>query len=233
MSKVKLEGIEIEIIKKKVKNINLTVLPPDGKVRISAPMRASEERILEFVRTKMDWIRKHQEKIQKRAERPEAKSLEYVTGDIVFLWGKEYILEVHSGYRNQVRYDNEKIKLTVEQDSTAESRERILNEWYRGKLKKEIPPLVEKWKRTIGVFPEDWGVKNMKTRWGTCNIRDKRIWLNLQLAKKPSECLEYVVVHELVHLLEKNHNAVFYGHMDFFLPEWKGIRNQLNGENRE
>lgn len=101
-------------------------------------------------------------------------------------------------------------------------------DWYRRNIKKEIPQLLEKWQKIIGVTASDWGVKNMKTRWGTCNIEDKRIWLNLQLVKKPFECLEYVMVHELVHLLEKNHNKIFISYMDEFLPNWRKIKEELN-----
>lgn len=230
IEELEIEGIEIEVHRKKVKNLNLAVLAPHGKVRVSVPLRVRNDEIFNFVRTKIQWIKKHQEKIRERAQKPGLAELQYVPGEEVFVWGKSYGLEVANSNVNCLEIAGDVLNLFVKKGSTSEYREKVLHEWYRENLKKEIPKLIEKWQRIIGVRTNDWGVKNMKTRWGTCNIRDKRIWLNLQLAKKHPRCLEYVVVHELVHLLEKKHDKVFYGYMDKFLPGWKNIRNELNGK---
>ena len=225
MIKLFIEGIEIEVQKKKIKNLNISVVAPQGIVRVSAPIRMSDIEIRNFVLTKIAWIKKHQEKFQNRPKEPE---LQYVSGEKLCLWNKSYTLEVvHSNKCNDVRIEEEIIVMQTRETSTLDQRAKILDEWYRKNIKREIPYLIEKWQKIIGVVSPDWGVKDMKTRWGTCNIRDKRIWINLQLVKKHPLCLEYIVVHELVHFLEKKHDKVFYGYMDKFLPEWKRIKTLL------
>ena len=229
IEEIEIEGIEIEVHRKKVKNLNLAVLAPLGKVRVSVPLRVRNDEIFHFVRTKIEWIKKHQDKIIERAKKPELTALQHVSGEKVFVWGKSYGLEVaYNSNVNCLEIEGDVLNMMVKEGSTSEYREKVLLEWHRENLKKKIPELMEKWQKKVGVQANDWGVKNMKTRWGTCNIRAKRIWLNLQLAKKHPRCLEYVVVHELVHLLEKKHDKVFYGYMDQFLPGWKSIRNELN-----
>jgi predicted metal-dependent hydrolase len=138
-------------------------------------------------------------------------------------------MEIRHNNRNNVEIKGNKLILTVREFSTTQQREKIMTEWYRKQLKEKLPELVEKWEEIIGVKAETVRVKNMLTRWGTCNTKDKRIWINLQLAKKPIECLEYVIVHELVHLLEKSHNSVFVDYMDKFLPDWRVTKDLLNG----
>ena len=138
-------------------------------------------------------------------------------------------MEIRHYNRNNVEIKGNKLILTVREFSTTQQREKIMTEWYRKQLKEKLPELVEKWEEIIGVKAETVRVKNMLTRWGTCNTKDKRIWINLQLAKKPIECLEYVIVHELVHLLEKSHNSVFVDYMDKFLPDWRVTKDLLNG----
>jgi predicted metal-dependent hydrolase len=137
-------------------------------------------------------------------------------------------MEIRHNHRNSVEIKGNMLILTVRESSTSQQREKVMTEWYRKQLKEILPKLVAKWEETIGVEAESVRVKNMLTRWGTCNTKDKRIWFNLQLAKKPIECLEYVVVHELVHLLEKSHNSVFVGYMDTYLPDWRVTRKRLN-----
>ena len=148
----------------------------------------------------------------------------------IIFWGRRYRLELkYTKKANKVETKGNKLVLTVREASTQEQREKIMNEWYRAELKAKLPALIEKWEKIIGVKTNDFGVKNMRTRWGTCNVKDKRIWINLQLAKKPVACLEYIVVHELVHLLEKNHTPVFIEYMDKFLPGWRVTKDELNG----
>jgi predicted metal-dependent hydrolase len=226
VKKLIINNIEIEIQKKKIKNLHLSVLPPKGRVRVSAPENMNEDAIRMFVITKISWIKKQQERF---INQPRQSEREYVSGESVYLWGKRYRMEVvYSNICNDVQLKGNKLIFQVREASTIEQRANVLNEWYRERLKSEIPALIEKWENIIGVEVSDFGVKNMKTRWGTCNAEDKRIWINLQLAKKPPQCLEYVIVHELVHLIEKKHNKNFLSHMDKLLPNWRVIKDELN-----
>ncbi len=224
-----IDDIEVEVYKKNIKNLHLYVMPPYGKVRVTAPYGINDEAIHMFVASKARWIKKHQEKFTSRPIREEPQ---YVTGESIYIWGSSYLLEViYSNSRNNVHMRDGKIILQVRKSSTKVQRAKVLNEWYRENMRKVIPEILERWQEKIGVAVRDWGIKNMKTRWGTCNVRDKRIWLNLQLAGKHPRCLEYVVVHELLHLLERKHNKIFDAYMDKFLPEWRTIKDELNGRN--
>ena len=226
MKNLRINDIEVEIHKKNIKNLHLSVLPPQGRVRVSAPNNMNDEAIRVFIITKIGWIKRQQEKYKNQPRQCERA---YVSGESVYFCGKRYRLDViHSNVCNDVRISGDKLIFQVREASTTEQRANVLNAWYRENIKKEIPKLLEKWQKVIGVTADSWGVKNMKTRWGTCNVKDKRIWINLQLAKKYPECLEYVIVHELVHLLEKNHNKMFIGYMDEFLPYWRTTKDELN-----
>lgn len=227
MEKLVVSNIEVEVQKKSIKNLHLYVLPPQGSVRVSAPQNMNEDAIRMFVISKISWIKKQQEKFRNQ---PRQSEREYVSGESVFFGGKRYRLEViYSNICNNVQIRGDKLIFQVREASTAEQRANVLNEWYRENIKKEVPGILKKWQRIIGVTVLEWGIKNMKTRWGTCNVGDKRIWLNLQLAKKHPQCLEYIIVHELVHLLEKSHNKNFVAYMDKFLPDWRTIKDELNG----
>ncbi|MBK8656988.1 MAG: M48 family metallopeptidase [Haliscomenobacter sp.] len=221
-------GIDIDLIRKDIKNIHLAVYPPSGRVRIAAPEQMDAEAIRLFAISKIPWIRKHQRKF---AEQQREAPREYVNGESHYFQGHRYLLHLieHSG-KNKVVVRNKKyLDLYVKPGATAAQREKALREWYRRELKKQIPPLVEKWQRILGVELMDWGVKSMRTKWGTCNPDARRIWLNLELAKKPIPCLEYIIVHEMVHLLERRHNARFVAYMDRFLPQWRNYKETLNG----
>ncbi|HOQ17011.1 MAG TPA: SprT family zinc-dependent metalloprotease [Defluviitaleaceae bacterium] len=222
-----IDDIRIEVVKKKIKNIYLYVHPPNGKVKISAPLKMKDEAIRNFVISKLAWIKKQQAKFQ--AQEGQAET-EYVSGERHYYQGIPYILNVmHTNKKQRVEISKKQINLFIRPDSTKEQRERILLEWYRSELKKQIPGLISKWENIIGVKVNSWGVKLMKTRWGTCNPKAKRIWINLELAKKSPRCLEYIIVHEMVHLLEKHHNKRFYAFMKQFLPNWREIKAELNG----
>ena len=223
---ITIENIDIELIRKNIKNIHLSVHPPDGRVRLSVPKRMDDEAVRLFVISKLSWINKHKKKYSLQERQAE---IEFLSGESHYFLGSRYILniiETTGKQRVQLR-DDKYIDLYVRENSTKEKREKIMLEWYRQKLKMLIPGYIEKWENIIGVRVNDWGVKLMKTRWGTCNIRDKRIWINLELAKKNVTCLEYIVVHEMVHLLERYHNDVFKGYMSEFLPNWKSIKEEL------
>ncbi len=226
MKLIWINDIPIELERKHIKNMYLRILPPDGRVHISAPMKMSEEEIYHFVDRKLSWIKLQQIKIQHRHTNHE---LQYITGEHITIWGCSYELMLKdTSTRNHIKVVGDEILLYMKPDSTREQREKLMNTWYKKALEAEIPFLLARWERNIGVASSGYHIRDMKTRWGTCNIRTKKICLNLQLAKKPPKCLEYVIVHELVHLLESSHNSVFKGYMDRFLPEWRKIKSELN-----
>jgi len=219
-------GIEIEVVKKDIKNMHLNVMPPSGKVRISAPYGTSDDAINLFAVKKVSWIKKQVEKFKSQERQTER---EYITGESHYLWGRRYKMEVrYSNKGNNIEIKGNKMILTVREKSTQQQRENYVNEWYRSELKSKLPALVDKWEQIIGVKASSVGVKNMRTRWGTCNPETKRILVNLQLAKKPVKCLEYIVIHELVHLREKNHTKAFIEQMDSYMPDWRVVKDELN-----
>ena len=225
--KLHIENIEITLKRKNIKNIYLRVLPPKGEVVISAPLFVSDDDIAKFVKSKKEWIEKKQKLIlNNEIQAP----LKYKSGEKHFLWGKEYTLQLVSKdilKRTAIDYDNSIIYLPVNPRSKKESRERQLNELYRLELKKAIPPVLEKCVKIVGKRPSELKVRNMKN-WGNCRYQDKRITLNLKLAKKDPICLEYVMIHELCHLIEFNHGKKFKKLMDEFCPNWKKIKKILN-----
>lgn len=226
--KLVVNGITITVIQKNIKNMHLYVKPPDGHVEVSAPVQLSIESIEMFVRTKMSWIKRQQEKF---ALQPRQTEREYASGEAFFVWGVQYYLLVNYSYKgNSLVLDGDKAILTVRKESTAKQREAWVNEWYRDRLKEQIDSLLPKWEKITGLYCSSWQTKYMTTRWGTCNTNTGKIWLNLQLAKKPIECLEYVILHELVHLKEKNHGEKFVALMDKYMPNWRDIRKKLNGQ---
>jgi predicted metal-dependent hydrolase len=221
--------LEIELIRKNIKNLHLSVLPPDGRVRISVPKKQNDEAVRLFIVSKLSWIKKQRAKFQKQERQPER---EFVSGESHYFLGERYLLNViYTNKRKQgVKPRNKTyLDLFVQEGSDKEQRQKVMREWHRRELKALISPLIEKWEPIIGVKVESWGVKLMKTRWGSCNITARRIWLNLELAKKNPACLEYIVVHEMVHLLERLHNKRFVAYMDKFLPNWRSTRAELNG----
>lgn len=225
---IMVNGIEVSVTKKAIKNMHLYVKPPDGHVEVSAPLNLSNESIEMFIRTKIGWIKRQQDKFE---QQPRQTEREYVSGESLYVWGRQYYLVVnYSNKGNFLVLDGDKAILTVREESTAEQRGRFVNEWYREMLKSEIERVLPKWEEITGLHPDKWQTKNMTTRWGTCNVKTRKIWINLQLAKKTPECLEYVILHELIHLVEKSHNDKFIAHMNRFMPNWREIRKKLNGQ---
>ncbi|MBN1524725.1 MAG: M48 family metallopeptidase [Spirochaetales bacterium] len=218
--------VSIEVTRKKIKNLHLRIYPPDGRVCVSAPVFMSDAAITRFVESKADWIKHQQQKFRKiKTDSPK----QYITGEMHFYLGKLYPLRVfHLDNYSKVKLENGTILLSCQKKYGAEKRRSILNEWYRKELKRLVPEKIENWEKIIGVKADEWGIKKMKTKWGTCNRTAKRIWLNLELAKKPMECVEYVIVHELTHFLERYHNAHFKKLMTKYLPDWKSCREKLN-----
>lgn len=226
MQQIKLGNITIDVEQKDIKNIHLSVYPPDGSVKIAAPLRMDLDTIRVFAINKLQWIKKQQEAF--RNQEREAPR-EYLTKESHYFQGKRYLLRViEHDIKPQVVLTRSKIELYVRPGTTTQKRKEIIEEWYREELKKSVPELIEKWEKVIGVKAHEFGIRKMRTKWGTCHVEAKRIWLNLELAKKPLECLEYIIVHELVHLLEPTHNQTFKAHMNHFLHKWTFYRDELN-----
>lgn len=221
-------GLTVQIVRKGIKNLHLGVYPPHGRVRVAAPFLVSDDAVRLAVAGRLGWIKRQQARF---AAQPRQSAREMVSGESHFFLGRRYRLRVikHDG-AGVVRRSKATIELLVRPDADAGQRERVLQQWYRGQLKRLIPPLIDKWQAILGVVVADWGVRRMKTRWGTCNIEARRIWLNLELAKKPAHCLEYVVAHEMVHLLERNHNDRFVSILERHLPQWRSHRTRLGAE---
>lgn len=225
--KIAFANIEIDVIRKDIKNIHLAVYPPHGAIKLSAPNKTDEEVLRLFAISKLGWIKKNVKNFKEQAR--ETKR-DYVSGESHYFKGKRYLLNVkhHNGYNKVEISGANKIELWVKPNATVDEKAQVMKEWYRKQLKNQIPQLLKKWEKVIGVTSNDWGVKQMRTKWGACNVDDKRIWLNLELAKKPKICLEYILVHELVHLHERNHNTRFISLMNKFMPKWRLHRDELN-----
>ena len=227
MGTLHIADIDIEITRKKIRNLHLKVVGPEGNVRISAPLNMPMREIETFVLSKVSWIRRHQEKFRTGAE---TAVKWYADGEEHLFRGEQVklkILETKGAARAVL--NKKTLQLYIRGGADRVSRERLVDQFYRNFLKKEVSLYMRKYEPLMGVQVSEVGVKKMKTRWGTCNCRARRIWVNLEMAKKPPHVLEYLVVHEMVHLLEPSHNARFKDLMDLFYPEWRRVRNELKG----
>jgi len=226
---IEVNGIEVQIVRKNIKNLHLAVYPPDGRVRVAVPERINDENVRLAIISKLSWIKKRQAEFKSQ---PRQSEREMISGEGHYFFGKRYRLEVieHKG-QHEVRIKNNSIlQVLVTPQTSIINRQRLLNEWYRAQLKKRIRRLIPKWEIIIGVHVNEFGIKRMKTKWGSCNEEKRRIWLNLELAKKSTECLEYIIVHEMVHMLERHHNERFKDYMDKYLPRWRIYRDILKNE---
>ena len=218
--------LSVEVRRKAMKNLHISVFPPSGVVRVSAPLKMSDDAVKMAVASRLLWIKKQQSIFENQARET---TREIVSGESHYLWGKRYLLEVlPTTGRHRLEVEHRKIKLFVRTNTDFKNQTAVIETFYRNELKREIANLPAKWQPKMGVTAKRFGVKKMKTLWGSCNTDTASIWLNLELAKKPPECLEYVVVHELTHLLERHHNARFMAHIDNFLPNWRNIKQRLN-----
>ncbi len=227
-SRLTVSGIPVEVVRKDIKNLHLGVYPPAGRVRVAAPLVVSDDAVRLAVIDKLGWIRRQRAQF---AAQPRQSPREMLNRESHYVLGRRYRLRVHEHNappRVAVR-GVATLDLFVRPGATPAQREAVLLDWYREGLETLIPPLLERWQPILGVRVADWGVKKMKTKWGTCSIEARRIWVNLELAKKPEQCLEYIVVHELMHLLERHHTERFTALMDRHLPDWRVRREVLNG----
>jgi len=224
---ITVNGIPVQVFRKGIKNLHLGVYPPHGRVRVAAPLRVSDDAVRLAVIGKLGWIKRQRARFEAQ---PRQSAREMVSGESHYFLGRRYRLRVikHDGPAAVVLRHKSTLELHVRPETTADQRNRVLHQWYRQRLKELIPPLIQKWQAVLGVVAADWGVRKMKTRWGTCNPEARRIWLNLELAKKPVQCLEYIVAHEMVHLHQRHHNDRFIAMMDKHLPQWRVHRTILN-----
>ena len=222
---IEIDGVEIEIVQKRMKNMNLRIYPPHGRVRVAAPTRLSFKAIQAFIISKITWIKAKQIEVKNRKVAPK---LEFISGENHSFLGKKYSLEVLENQpKNLVKLENETIKICGKKTLNIKEREKLLDGFYRAELRKIIPQYIVAYEEKMQVNVAEFQIKKMKTRWGTCNSRARRIWINLELAKKPIECLEFIIVHEMTHLLERKHNKRFYNFMDKFMPNWRVQDGQL------
>ena len=223
---IKLGEITADVVMKDIKNVHLSVYPPTGHVRISAPVRMSLENVRAYAVTKLEWIKSQQVKLRSQER---VMPRDYVSGESHFLWGKRYLLKVvETEAPPMVTLRSRHIELRVRPGTAAERRGEIVETWLRSQLKAAIPTMIQKWQPKLGVEVRQFHVQRMKTKWGSCSPDRYAIRLNTELAKKPIECLEYIVVHEMVHLLEPTHNSRFVTLMSGFMPKWKFFRDELN-----
>ncbi len=225
-TQVKLGDIAVDVVLKDIKNVHLSVHPPTGRVTISAPARMSLDTIRVFAISKLAWIKQQQQKLQ---EQERETPREYLDRESHYVWGKRYLLKViESGQTPAVELKHRQMHLRVRPGASDGKKRAIVEEWYRAQLKQAVPTLIAKWEPQMGVKVERFFVQKMKTKWGSCNPTSASIRLNTDLAKKPPLCLEYIVVHEMVHLLEPIHNQCFMTLMDQFMPRWRYCRAELN-----
>ena len=223
---LQLGEILVDVVRKDIKNLHLSVLPPAGRVRIAAPLAMNADAIRIFAISKLGWIKQQQQKMRDQLrESPR----EYLDRESHYLWGKRYLLKVveHDG-PPRLEIDHRRILLEVRPGTSADKMDDTLSAWYRTQLRQAIPPLIARWEPVMGVKVERFFIQRMKTKWGSCSPAAGHIRLNAELAKKPKDCLEYIVVHEMVHLLEPTHNPRFVALLERFMPKWQFYRDVLN-----
>ena len=223
---IEVRGIPVEVVRKDIKNLHLGVYPPNGRVRVAAPLRLDDEAVRLAIISRLEWIRRQQNGFHQQDRQ---STREMITGESHYVQGRHYRLNVveHDSAPSVYFPNNRTLELRIRPGTSRDKREAVLNRWYRQQLRDQIPQLIAKWEPKIDVTVVQWGIKRMKTRWGTCNVVAKRIWINLELAKKPPECLEYIVVHEMVHIHERYHNKRFKELMDRLMPKWRVLREEL------
>lgn len=223
---LRVAGIDVDVVYKHIKNMHIAVYPPLGRVRVAAPERLDDDAIRLAIVQRLPWIKRQREQLRSAVRQSER---EMVTGESHYVWGQRYRLQVvPTSGRTHFEASGSKLVMYTLEGSTAETRRGALDKWYRQALRSELPDLLAKWEPVIGRKAAKWSVRRMKTKWGSCNRESAHVWFNAELAKKHPNCLEYIVVHELTHLLERNHNERFTELMDGFLPDWRARKDELN-----
>jgi predicted metal-dependent hydrolase len=223
---IQLGELKIEVTRKDIKNVHLSVHPPDGRISLSAPLNTRLEVARAYAISKLSWIRLQQDKL---AKQPRETPREFVKRESHYLWGRRYLLNVcHTNGKQQVTLDHKKINLFVKPGSNKSKREEVFYEWQKKQLHEFVLETVAKWEHILGVKANAYFLQRMKTKWGSCNHKSRNIRLNTELVKKPKDLVEYVIVHELVHLIVPVHNEKFIAILDKFYPNWREARMELN-----
>lgn len=224
---LRIAGLSVEVVRKPIKNLHLGVYPPEGRVRVATPLAVDDDAVRMAVINRLGWIKRQRMRFQ---EQPRQSQRLMVSGESHYFLGQRYRLRVisHDGAARISLHGKSVLELRARPNCSVEKREEALQAFYRAELKQRVPELMKKWQPILGVEATAWGIKRMKTKWGTCNPTARRIWLNLELAKKPVQCLEYILVHELTHLIERTHNERFLTVLDRHLPHWQVVRDELN-----
>ena len=219
-------GINIDVVYKNIKNLHIGVYPPVGRVRVAAPERLDEEQIRLAIIQRLPWIRRQRRQLQEAARQ---SPREMVNGESHYVWGRRHRLKIiERPGRAHVEVDGDRLLMYVPEGTQTDARIKLLQDWQRKQLRLAVPPLIARWEPIVGHEVPQWSIRRMKTKWGSCNRETGHIWFNLELAKKHPLSLEYVVVHEMAHLLERNHGTRFAELMDRFLPDWRSRRDELN-----
>jgi predicted metal-dependent hydrolase len=221
-------GIGVDVVYKDIKHLHIGVYPPLGRVRVAAPERLDDEHIRLALIQRLPWIKRRRKQLQDAARQSDR---EMVSGESHYVWGVRRRLKVvERPGRPRLTVDGERLLLCLPEGTPTAGRLSLLEDWQRAQLSAAIPPLVEKWEPVVGEVVRRWSIRRMKTKWGSCNRETGHVQFNLELAKKPRRCLEYIVVHEMTHLLERGHGERFVELIDRFLPDWRSRRDELNGE---
>jgi predicted metal-dependent hydrolase len=223
---ITISGLTVQIVRKPIKNLHLGVYPPDGRVRVAAPLRVSDDAVRRAVISRLGWVKRQRARFAGQERQP---AREMVSGESHYFLGRRYRLRVvRDDGAVKITLRGRTMELRIGADADVTVRLEALHRWYRRHLRELAAPLLEKWQGKMGVSLADWRIKRMKTRWGSCNAQARRVWLNLELAKKPVRCLDYLIVHELAHLIERHHDERFIALMDEHLPQWRLHRQELN-----
>ncbi len=219
-------GISVDVVYKDIKNLHIGVYPPVGRVRVAAPKSLDEEHVRLAVVQRLPWIKRQRDQLQAVQRQSER---EMITGESHYVWGGRYRLKViERPGRAHLELDGDRLLLYMPPGTDVDRRRQLLDRWYRDQLRSAIPGLIAAWEPVLNVSVPQWTIRRMKTKWGSCNRKSGHIWFNVELAKKHPDCLEYIVVHEMTHHLERNHGQRFSTLMDGFLPDWRSRRDQLN-----
>ncbi len=226
-SNMTVNGINVQVVRKDIKNLHLAVYPPDGHVRVAVPKITTDDNVRLAIVSKLSWIKKQQQDFE---DQPRQSKREFISGECHYFFGRKLRLELidRAGKPEIKLLKSGKLKMFIKSGASIKNKEKLLSAWYREELKIRIGELLEKWQPIVNRTAEECGIRKMKTKWGSCNIEQRRIWLNLELAKKPPQCLEYILVHELVHFHERNHNERFKALLFQFMPDWQARRKLLN-----
>jgi predicted metal-dependent hydrolase len=219
-------GIDVDVVYKDIKNLHIGVYPPGGRVRVAAPRRLDETHVRLAIIQRLPWIKRQQRQLQDATRQ---SPREMVSGESHFVWGSRLRLRiVERPGRAHVEVDGDRLLMYIPEGTQTDARIRLLQDWQRKQLRVAIPPVIARWQPIIGREVSRWSIRRMKTKWGSCNRESGHIWFNLELAKKHPLCLEYIIVHEMTHLLERNHGDRFTKRMDKFMPDWRARRDDLN-----